>query len=124
MGIVQTSSDTIVIAALFCTMCVALFTDLRSRKIPNRLTFAAMVFMLAYYGAAHGFEGMWFSCKGLLLGIGLLMPLYFLGGMGAGDAKLMGAVGAALGMQGVLTVFLFTALIGGTVRDSIDSDPF
>ena len=94
-------------------MCVALFTDLRSRKIPNRLTFAAMVFMLAYYGAAHGFEGLWFSFKGLLLGTGLLMPLYFLGGMGAGDAKLMGAAGAALGMQGVLTVLLFTALIGG-----------
>ncbi len=58
LAFVQTSPDTIVIAALFCTMCVALFTDLRSRKIPNRLTFSAMVFMLAYYGAAYGFEGL------------------------------------------------------------------
>jgi prepilin peptidase CpaA len=94
-------------------MCVALFTDLRRRKIPNRLTFSAMVFMMAYYGAAHGFEGLWFSGKGLLLGTGLLLPVYLIGGMGAGDAKLMGAAGAALGMQGVFTVFLFTALIGG-----------
>jgi len=112
-GVVQTSPDTIVVIALFCTMCVALFTDLRSRIIPNRLTFSAMVFMLAWYGTAHGFEGLWFSFSGLLLGTGLLMPLYFLGGMGAGDAKLMGAAGAALGLHGVCTVFLFTALIGG-----------
>jgi prepilin peptidase CpaA len=112
-GIVQESPDIIVLVALFCTMAVALFTDLRSRKIPNRLTYPAMVFMLAYCGAAHGFEGLWFSFTGLLLGTGLLMPLYFLGGMGAGDAKLMGAAGAALGMRGVFSVFLFTALIGG-----------
>ncbi len=94
-------------------MAVALVTDLRSRKIPNRLTYPAMVVMLACYGTAHGFEGLWFSCKGLLLGTGLLMPLYFAGGMGAGDAKLVGVAGAALGMRGVFTVFLLTALIGG-----------
>lgn len=72
-----------------------------------------MVFMLAYYSTAYGMAGCWFSIKGLLLGTGLLLPVYWIGGMGAGDAKLMGAVGSALGMQGVFTVFLFTALIGG-----------
>ena len=72
-----------------------------------------MVFMLAYYSTSYGFVGCWFSVKGLLLGTGLLLPVYFIGGMGAGDAKLMGAAGAALGMQGVFNVFLFTAVLGG-----------
>jgi len=55
----------------------------------------------------------WFSAKGLLLGTGLLLPVYFIGGMGAGDAKLMGAAGAALGAGGILNVFVCTAFIGG-----------
>jgi prepilin peptidase CpaA len=94
-------------------MVAAVCTDLRSKKIPNRLTFPAMVFMLAYYSTAYGFAGGWFSFKGVLLGTGLLLPVFLVGGMGAGDAKLMGVVGAALGMQGVFTAFLFTAIIGG-----------
>ncbi len=107
------SLDSIIIVAIICIMIVAVYTDLRSRKIPNRLTYSAMVFLLAYYTTAYGFAGCWFSVKGLLLGTGILVPVYFIGGMGAGDAKLMGVVGAALGMKGVFTAFLFTALLGG-----------
>jgi len=107
------SLDSIVIVAISCIMVAAVCTDLRSRKIPNRLTFSAIVFMLAYYSTAYGLAGCWFSVKGLLLGTGILLPVYLMGGVGAGDAKLMGAVGAALGMKGVFTVFLFTAVIGG-----------
>ena len=113
MTVLHTTLDSIIVAALIGIMVAAVWTDLRSRKIPNRLTFSAMVFMLAYYSTAYGFAGCWFSVKGLLLGTGLLLPVYLIGGMGAGDAKLMGAVGAALGMQGVFTAFLFTAVIGG-----------
>lgn len=47
------------------------------------------------------------------MGIGLLILPYMLGGMGAGDAKLMGAVGGFLGAKGVLNAFLFTAVLGG-----------
>jgi len=107
------SPDGIIIVSLICIMAVAIGTDLRSRKIPNRLTYSAMVFMLAYYSTAYGLAGCWFSLKGLLLGTGVLLPVYCIGGMGAGDAKLMGVAGAALGMQGVVTAFLFTALLGG-----------
>jgi prepilin peptidase CpaA len=110
---VQNSLDSIVIVAIICIMIVAVCTDLRSRKIPNRLTYSAMVFLLAYYTTAYGFAGCWFSVKGLLLGTGILLPVYLIGGMGAGDAKLLGVVGAALGMQGVFTAFLFSSLLGG-----------
>ena len=47
------------------------------------------------------------------LGIALLILFHLLGGMGGGDVKLMGAVGAFLGPKGVLIAFLATALIGG-----------
>jgi prepilin peptidase CpaA len=107
------SPDSIIIVSILGIMAVAVCTDLRSRKIPNRLTYSAMVLMVAYYSMAYGLEGCWFSLKGLLLGTGILFPVYLLGGMGAGDAKLMGVVGAALGVQGVITAFLFAALIGG-----------
>jgi prepilin peptidase CpaA len=47
------------------------------------------------------------------VGIAILLPFYLLGGMGAGDAKLLGAVGGLLGPKGVFLAFLFTALVGG-----------
>jgi prepilin peptidase CpaA len=50
---------------------------------------------------------------GMLAGVALLICFYLLGGMGAGDVKLMGAVGAFLGPQGALMAFICTALLGG-----------
>jgi len=47
------------------------------------------------------------------VGVVVLILPYILGGMGAGDIKLMGAVGGLLGPKGVFTAFLFTAIIGG-----------
>ena len=50
---------------------------------------------------------------GLFLGIGFLIIFYFMGMMGAGDVKLMGAVGSFLGPKGVFIAFLYSAIIGG-----------
>jgi prepilin peptidase CpaA len=54
-----------------------------------------------------------FSGGGLLLGIALFIPPYAFGGMGAGDAKLMGAVGAVVGVKGVFISAVLTAIYGG-----------
>jgi prepilin peptidase CpaA len=54
-----------------------------------------------------------FSAAGLGCGVAILCLPYLMGGMGAGDAKLMGAVGAILGSKGVFIAFLFTAIVGG-----------
>ena len=53
------------------------------------------------------------SGAGLLVGMALLLPLYLLKGMGAGDVKFFGAIGAAVTFNNVLAVFVFAALVAG-----------
>jgi prepilin peptidase CpaA len=87
--------------------------DLRFHKIPNWLTFPAIGLAIAYHTSMNGFSGFFFSLEGMTAGIAILLPFYLLGGMGAGDVKLLGAVGGLLGPKGVFLAFLFTALVGG-----------
>jgi len=88
-------------------------TDLRAQKIPNYLTFPAIVAALCYHGLTQGLDGLLFGLAGLGLGLALMIVPFFLGVMGAGDVKLLAAVGAWLGALGVFTSFLFTSLFGG-----------
>jgi prepilin peptidase CpaA len=94
-------------------MSVAAYTDVTRQKIPNKLTFPAMACGILYHVIFHGYQGLFFSLTGLATGFALLILFYILGGMGAGDVKLMAAVGAVLGAKGVFAAFLFTALYGG-----------
>lgn len=94
-------------------LIIAVITDIRFHKIPNWITFPAMMLGIAHYSYMNGSQGLIFSISGLFLGIAIFMPFYFLTGMGAGDVKLLGAVGCFLGAKGVLVAFLATALIGG-----------
>jgi prepilin peptidase CpaA len=87
--------------------------DLRTRRIPNALTIPAIVAGLALHALSDGAAGIGFSAKGLALGAGVFFVPYYLGGMGAGDVKLMGAVGALLGWRITLAALFYTALAGG-----------
>jgi len=94
-------------------LAFAVVSDLRFQRIPNVLTFAAIAVGLVYHWSTDGFEGLFFSAKGLGLGVSILILPYLFGAMGAGDVKLMGAVGAILGPMGLFVAFLFTAISGG-----------
>jgi len=94
-------------------VAVAALNDLRFQKIPNLLTYPAVVVAIAYHGVTNGLDGVIFGLEGLGLGMGILLLPYIMGGMGAGDVKLLGAVGSILGPRSVFAAFLFTALIGG-----------
>jgi prepilin peptidase CpaA len=107
------TSDYFLILLLLTILGISAIIDFRSQKIPNLITFSAMIIALLYHFFTIGIDGLIFSALGLGTGIGLLLIPYMLGGMGAGDAKLMGAVGAVLGSKGVFVAFLLTALIGG-----------
>ena len=106
-------SELIPSSILAIVLLIGAAWDLRFHKIPNCLTFPAAGLALAYHIALKGFGGLLFSLEGIAVGIAILLPFYLFGGMGAGDAKLLGAVGGLLGPKGVFTAFLFTAMVGG-----------
>jgi len=92
---------------------MAAMNDIRSKRIPNWLTYPGMVLGLGYHTSMNGMEGLLFGLGGFFVGILLVIVFFLAGGMGAGDVKLLGVVGAFLGAAGVFTAFLCTALIGG-----------
>jgi prepilin peptidase CpaA len=102
-----------VLLVLTAVLIAAAFQDVRFRKIPNWLTLSTATAAILGYTLLRGSEGLLFSLSGALVGVALMILPYILGGMGAGDAKLMGAVGAILGARGVFNAFLCAALIGG-----------
>lgn len=98
---------------LLIAVLVSAVTDLRSRRIPNLVTYPTVILALSVYGLYAGLPGVFFSLKGLGFGFALLLVPYLLGGMGAGDVKLMAAVGSVLGVRHTFVVFLIIAVIGG-----------
>jgi prepilin peptidase CpaA len=89
--------------------------DIRSRRIPNWLTVSGVVLGLALNGFLYGWPGVWFALKGLGLALLVYLPFFALRGMGAGDVKLMAAVGALIGPWNWLWVFILTGLLGGVI---------
>jgi prepilin peptidase CpaA len=100
---------------LYCVLLLSLITDLRSRKILNVVTFPAIGLGLLLNTVSDGWGGLTFSVLGLLAGSSLLLVPYLLGGMGAGDVKLLAAVGALKGASFVFHAGIYTAIIGGVI---------
>jgi prepilin peptidase CpaA len=92
---------------------LAAFVDFRSRKIPNWLTVPAFVAGVTLRTALFGWPGAKSALEGTGLALLLLLPLVLLRALGAGDWKLMGAVGAFLGPLMFLFVLLGSILISG-----------
>ena len=67
---------------------IAAVTDIRSRRIPNWLTYSAILLGVGYHTIVNGPQGFFFGAGGLFLGLALLIVFYLAGGMGAGDVKL------------------------------------
>lgn len=102
-----------IIYPLSVILLISSVFDIRFQKIPNWLTFTAMAAGLAFNAILSGMDGLTAGAGGILLGTGIFLIPYAMGGMGAGDAKLMGAVGSFLGIKGVFAAALFTMAIGG-----------
>ena len=107
------TTDYFLILLLLLILSISAVIDIRSQKIPNLITFPAIIMALIYHFSTHGLDGLIFSAIGLATGIGLLFIPYMIGVSGAGDAKLLGAVGAILGSKSVFVAFLLTAIVGG-----------
>lgn len=105
--------NTFVFTILLAVLTIAVLYDLRFRRIPNWLTFPAMIAGVAYNTYLGGIPGLLLSLGGLLVGFGVFIAFYMFGGMGAGDVKLMAAIGSLLGPKDVLYAALYTAVAGG-----------
>jgi prepilin peptidase CpaA len=101
---------------LLLAVLTASVTDLRWRRIPNWLTVTtvAMGFLFnAILTYPSPGEGLWFAAKGFALAFALNFIMYLLHMTGAGDVKMLAAVGALVGGANFLGVFLIKAMIGG-----------
>ena len=90
-------------------------TDVATRRIPNVLTFGAAALALLYYAFTSGLSGLGWATAGWLVGAAVFFPFFALGGMGAGDVKLVAALGAWLGPMGAVKVAIAAAIAGGAV---------
>lgn len=108
-------ANRIVFPAIITLTLIAVYTDCRWRIIKNSLTLPAIILGLLLHTLGNGWSGLIFSVFGLVVGAGLMFIPFALGQMGAGDVKLMGALGSLLGGYAVLNVFLYTTIVGGVL---------
>jgi prepilin peptidase CpaA len=99
----------------FAVLVVAVYTDLRSRRIPNWLVFPFLLSGIAVSGWRHGWGGIGHSFEGIGLGALLFGALYVMGGMGMGDVKLCAAIGAWIGPGQLFTALIMTGIAGGVM---------
>ena len=105
-----------VVMVLLVVLLTAATFDVLYRRIPNWLTVSGVVLGIAMNTLIGTPEaGIVFSLIGLAVAFGLYAALYSLRAMGAGDVKLMAAVGALVGWERWFGIFFVTALIGGVM---------
>jgi prepilin peptidase CpaA len=100
------------------TLVVAAVIDGLKLKVPNWITFPMIISGWIYSATLSsyaGWEGLMYSLAGTVVGLALLMPAYAIGGMGAGDVKLLAGVGAWVWGTNTLYAFAVSAIIGGII---------
>lgn len=97
------------------TLIVAAWIDGKQLRVPNWITFPMVGTGFVYNLAASGVEGLGIAFAGMCVGLLTLLPLYAVGGMGAGDVKLMAGLGAWLGWQVTLWAFVYTVVVGAVM---------
>jgi prepilin peptidase CpaA len=99
--------------ALAALVIVAAVYDIRFRRIPNWLVVSGFCLGLALNVYFHRADGLILTLLGAVLALAVYLPFFALRAMGAGDVKLMIAIGAFVGAKNWLILFLITAILGG-----------
>ena len=94
---------------------LAIYFDVRYRRLPNALVLSALAAGLTSHFIFGGLPGLGQSAGGFALAFAPMLLIHIFGAMGAGDVKLFGAIGAVLGMKLVLPTFIIVALLGGVL---------
>ena len=103
------------LVSCFSLLLAAAIQDLLHRRIPNTLILAGAAVVILLQGWAAGAGGVLAAIYGLVVGLAILLPGYLMGFTGAGDAKLMAAIGTFLGPVGVLQAALISIFVGGII---------
>lgn len=96
-------------------LILAAWIDGKELKVPNWITFPMVLAGLVYSAWAGGWSGLGFGLAGMATGLLCLLPLYSVGGMGAGDVKLMAGIGAWMGWQVTLQAFVVSVVVGAVM---------
>ena len=102
-------------ALLLIVLMISVITDLKSRKIYNKVIFPSLLLAFLLNGLLFSWSGLLNSLLGLLTGFGILLIPYLMGGMGAGDVKLLALVGTIKGASFVFITAIYMGVIGGVI---------
>ncbi len=103
------------VKAVSAILILAAWIDGRELKVPNWITFPMILSGLVYSTCVGGLGGLGAGLLGMCVGLLTLLPLYAVGGMGAGDVKLMAGIGAWLGWEITLISFGVSAVVGAVM---------
>lgn len=95
------------------TLVVAAVIDGLYLKVPNWLTVPMILSGLVFSYSAAGWQGLGWSLLGTIVGLVLLLIVYSIGGMGAGDVKLLAGIGAWMHVEHTFWIFIATTVVGG-----------
>ena len=109
------ASDPFVVTAVAAVTTAAAIVDLRTRCVPNWLTCGIAALGVTMATAHLGGVGVAGAFEGLLVGLVLMLPGHVIGRTGAGDVKLLAALGTLLGPRSIAMAFLYTAIAGGAL---------
>ena len=100
---------------LMLLLAVASGIDIQQHRIPNILSLGGLLLGITLQAWASGLSGVMAGVGGAAVGLGIFLPFYLAHGMGAGDVKLMGAVGAFLGPHNALLATGLSLAAGGAM---------
>jgi len=96
-------------------LVIAAWIDGRELRVPNWITYPMVLAGLIYSTSVGGWGGLGDGIIGMSAGLLCLLPLYAVGGMGAGDVKLMAGVGAWLGWKVTVAAFCVSTIVGAVM---------
>ncbi|NDI36372.1 A24 family peptidase [Chengkuizengella sediminis] len=102
-------------ACLIVILIISVITDLKSRKIYNVVIFPGILLAFFSHLISGGFQPFFYSILSCFVGLLILLIPYFMGGIGAGDVKLLALVGAFKGITFVFFTAIYMSIIGGVL---------
>ncbi|GAU76341.1 prepilin peptidase [Fusibacter sp. 3D3] len=98
---------------LVALVAIAIITDIKSRRINNKLILVGILSGICFSVGIRGLTGIIYSGSGFIFGFVLMIVPFLLGYLGGGDVKLLMMIGCFLGFSAILNVYIYMAIAGG-----------